>query len=292
MSVSAAPQPRACAPTYGDDALANICDGSEVFGPLNTFRFTVRDREDGEQQRRRLPRGPGDREQGTADDPADRRGQHDRHRYPGLAGPEGVARLTQRVRHQPQHLVRGADHDRQHQAAEGERAGQAGVAEVQHPDGEDEQPHHDRGHARHHVRHEPDDLRQHPVAAVLIEVDRPQHAERHRHDRGQGRDLERADDRRPMPPTFAGRTFGGIEPVRNCQLMIDAPLAITVYRTNPSGTIASTNAITIKAVMMRLLVRRQDGGSRRLTACVPVLAAITPPSAAGRNVPRPRGRRR
>ena len=48
MRVSAAPQPRACAPTYGEDAFANICDGSEVFGPLNTFRFTVRHREDRE----------------------------------------------------------------------------------------------------------------------------------------------------------------------------------------------------------------------------------------------------
>src|SRR5260370_38977092 len=37
MSVSAAPQPRACAPVNADDALTKICDGSEVLGPLNTF---------------------------------------------------------------------------------------------------------------------------------------------------------------------------------------------------------------------------------------------------------------
>ena len=41
MSVSAAPQPRAWAPAYGVFAFAKICEGSEVLGPLNTFRFTV-----------------------------------------------------------------------------------------------------------------------------------------------------------------------------------------------------------------------------------------------------------
>ena len=72
--------------------------------------------------------------------------------------------------------------------------------------------------------------------------------------------------------------------------MIEAPLAITVYRTNPSGMIASTNATTIATVAMRLLVRRQDGGSRRSAVRGPAVAAITPPSAAGWNAPRPRGR--
>ena len=41
MSVSAAPQPRACAPTYGDDAFAKICEGSAVLAPLNTFGFAA-----------------------------------------------------------------------------------------------------------------------------------------------------------------------------------------------------------------------------------------------------------
>ena len=49
--------------------------------------------------------------------------------------------------------------------------------------------------------------------------------------------------------------------------MTEAPLAITVKRTNPSGTIVITNASTISHVMMRFLVRRQDGGSRRSTCC-------------------------
>ena len=49
--------------------------------------------------------------------------------------------------------------------------------------------------------------------------------------------------------------------------MIEIPLAITVYRTNPSGMITSTNETTISTVAMRFLLRRQDGGSRRLTVC-------------------------
>ena len=69
--------------------------------------------------------------------------------------------------------------------------------------------------------------------------------------------------------------------------MIEAPLAITVYRTNPSGMITSTNAVIMSMVAMRFLVRRHDGGSRR--SAFPVVTAITPPSADGRNAPRPRG---
>ena len=62
---------------------------------------------------------------------------------------------------------------------------------------------------------------------------------------------------------LAGSTFGGMSAVRNCQLMIEIPLAITVNRTNPSGMITSTNEMTISTVAMRFLLRRQDGGSRR-----------------------------
>ena len=69
--------------------------------------------------------------------------------------------------------------------------------------------------------------------------------------------------------------------------MIEIPLAITVYRTNPSGMITSTNEMTMSTVAMRFLLRRQDGGSRR-SVC-PVVTAITPPSVAGRNAPRSRG---
>ena len=59
--------------------------------------------------------------------------------------------------------------------------------------------------------------------------------------------------------------------------MIEMPLAITVYRTNPSGMITSTNETTMSTVAMRFLLRRQDGGSRRSGVC-PVVTAITPPS--------------
>ena len=94
-----------------------------------------------------------------------------------------------------------------------------------------------------------------------------------------------------IPPMPAGSTLGGIGlPVRNCQLMIEAPLAITVNRTNPSGMITSTNETTIRTVMIRFLVLRQPFGSRRSGAC-PGMAAVVirPPSSAARIAPRSRG---
>src|SRR5215813_12495482 len=154
-------------------------------------------REDREQQRRSLTRGPGNGEQRAADDPADRGRQHNGDRHARLRRTEGVAPLAQRVRHQFQHLIGGADDDRQHQAAQGESTGEARELEVHYPDREDEEPHHDRWHARHHVGHEPDEPRQHALAAVLVEVDRAEHAERHGHGRGDRHDQERAEYRRP-----------------------------------------------------------------------------------------------
>ena len=94
----------------------------------------------------------------------------------------------------------------------------------------------------------------------------------------------------PIPPTFAGATCGGIELVRKDQLMIEMPLAITVNRTNPSGMITSTNASTISAVTMRLLVRRQPFGSRRSGCCGSATTAIRHPACVGRSAPRSRGR--
>ena len=49
--------------------------------------------------------------------------------------------------------------------------------------------------------------------------------------------------------------------------MAEAPLAITVYSTNASGMSTTTNAITIRTVAMRFLVRRQPAGSRRSSCC-------------------------
>src|SRR5215472_12443918 len=39
--VSDAPQARACAPVNDDVAFEKICEGIEVLGPLNGFRFTL-----------------------------------------------------------------------------------------------------------------------------------------------------------------------------------------------------------------------------------------------------------
>src|SRR5690242_11526063 len=41
IRVSAAPQARSWAPVKGDVALAKICEGIEVLGPLNAFLYTV-----------------------------------------------------------------------------------------------------------------------------------------------------------------------------------------------------------------------------------------------------------
>ncbi len=92
----------------------------------------------------------------------------------------------------------------------------------------------------------------------------------------------------PSPPTPAGATVAGIgPPVRKDQLMLDAPLAMTVTRTKPSGTITSTNEITISQVAMRFLVRRQPAGSRRSTFCgSAVTAVIRHHASAGHCVPR------
>ena len=95
----------------------------------------------------------------------------------------------------------------------------------------------------------------------------------------------------PIPPTFAGTTCGGMSLVKKDQLMTEAPLAITVYSTNASGMIATTNEITISAVAMRLLVRRQPAGSRRSGCrCGSATAVIRHLASAGRSAPRPRGR--
>ena len=292
IRVSAAPQPRSCAPTYGWFAFAKICEGSAVVAPLNTFLFVESAAPMQKSSGAVSPAARATASSDAADDPADRRGQHHGHRHAGLGGAEGVAALAQRVRHQPQHLVAGADHDRQHQAAQGEGAGQAGQAEVQHPDREDEQAHDDRGHARHHVAHEPDERREPVPAAVLVEVDRAEDAERHGHDRGQRGDLDRAEHRRPHPArrSRARRSTGSARRSGTDQLMIEAPLAITVTRTNPSGMITSTNESTISQVIMRFLVRRQPAGSRRSTCCgSAVTPAIRHHASAGRCAPRSPG---
>ena len=93
----------------------------------------------------------------------------------------------------------------------------------------------------------------------------------------------------PMPPTLAGSTLGGISLVKNDQLMTEAPLAITVYRTNPRGMITTANATHIATVAIRSLVRRQPAGSRRSAVCCSVTAAITHLASAARSARPPSG---
>ena len=127
ISVSAAPHARSCAAGNGDVALLKICTDSAVFGPLNRLSVGLGHDADGEEQRRGLARGAGDREQRAAHDARRPRRQHDGADRAGLAAPERVAALAQLARHERQHLVGGADHDRQHQARQRERAGEAGL---------------------------------------------------------------------------------------------------------------------------------------------------------------------
>ena len=94
----------------------------------------------------------------------------------------------------------------------------------------------------------------------------------------------------PMPPTSAGATLTGIELVRNDQLITEAPLAITVNRTTPSGMITTTNEVTIAAVAMRFLVRRQPAGSCRSALRGSVATVIRHPASAARTGRQPRGR--
>ena len=78
--------------------------------------------------------------------------------------------------------------------------------------------------------------------------------------------------------------------VRNCQLIAEAPLEITVKRTKPSGTSMTTNATHMPTVAIWFLVRRQPLGSRRSTVCCSLAMAIMPPVRGVRSGPRSRGR--
>ena len=95
MSVSAAPQPRAWAPTYGDDAFTKICEGSAVLAPLNTLRFTVVTVRMVNSSGAVSPAARATASRAPLTIPPMRCRQHHRHRHPGLGGTEGVAPFAQ-----------------------------------------------------------------------------------------------------------------------------------------------------------------------------------------------------
>ena len=85
-------------------------------------------------------------------------GQHDVRIVRAWLDPSAKLASRRSFGHQLEHLLGRADDDRQHQAAEGQGAGEAVDAvdaEAHHPDREDEQAHDDRRHAGHHVGEEP-----------------------------------------------------------------------------------------------------------------------------------------
>ena len=91
----------------------------------------------------------------------------------------------------------GADHDRDHQQRQRDRAAEAhpdALAEEQHEQRVGEEARDDRGDAGHHVDEEGDRARHRGPLAVLHEVDRGEQADRHGDDRGHQRDQQRAHD--------------------------------------------------------------------------------------------------
>ena len=72
--------------------------------------------------------------------------------------------------------------------------------------------------------------------------------------------------------------------------MADAPFAITVKSTKPSGTSMTTKAVHMPTVAIWFLLRRQPLGSRRSTVCCSLAMAIMPPVRGVRSGPRSRGR--
>ena len=195
ISVSAAAHARSCAAGNGTCAFLKICGRQRSVG-AEQARVGLGHDADGEQQRSRLARGAGDRQHGAADDAGQRGGQHDAHGRAPRPCAERRARLAEVGGNEAQHLLARAHDDRQHQARQGEGAGETRQAVAQHPDRVDEQAHHDRRHAAHHVGHQANELRERALLAVLVEVDRAEHAERHRDRRRRAGDQERADDRR------------------------------------------------------------------------------------------------
>ena len=129
-----APRPRPGRPGTPGVAFLKICTDSAVFAPSNRLVFVVVHEADREEQRRGLARGAGDREQRAADDPG-RRGRAARpaRSCRPCRPPSAYADSRSSRGHEPQHLVAGADHDRQHQAAERERTRERRLAVGQHP---------------------------------------------------------------------------------------------------------------------------------------------------------------
>ena len=80
----------------------------------------------GEEQRRRLARDPGDREQNPGDETAARAAADDPQRSARPAASERKRRLPQRIRNHEQHVLSRPQHNREHQKRERDRSGKSG----------------------------------------------------------------------------------------------------------------------------------------------------------------------
>ena len=164
--------------------------------------------EDGPDQdeRRGLAERPREREHRAGQDPGRRRGKHELARHLPARGTDAVAGLPDGVRHGPQRLDGGDDHDRQDEHRQRDATGQdvaPGPVAVHgvHERDEDRQAQQavdDRRDAGEVADVDLDEPGEPGVGGVLLEVDRRRQAEREgeeRDDRGQdGRADEALDD--------------------------------------------------------------------------------------------------
>ncbi|OEI67459.1 Uncharacterized protein Cus16_2894 [Curtobacterium sp. ER1/6] len=150
----------------------------------------------GDEQRRGLTDDAGDREHDARGDAGEARRQDHLEDRQVLRDAEGVRGLAELHRHDLQDLLGGADDHGDHQHAQGDGADEAEAGARTEEEREErvcEEARDDRGDAGHDVDEERDALRQ-GALAVLDEVDRGEEADRHRDERREERDLERADE--------------------------------------------------------------------------------------------------
>jgi hypothetical protein len=150
--------------------------------------------ERGEEKRRRLARGTGDREHAGRDNPRARGGEHHLLDRLPAGRPQRERGLAIGPRHEPDHLLGASDDRRQHENGQGHRARDGREAAHRHH-------HQPVGRHAHHDRRDPAqdigrvaDQGREASATVLPEIDAGRDPQRHGDRRGERDDDERADD--------------------------------------------------------------------------------------------------
>ncbi|GAA5440580.1 hypothetical protein Dcae01_02096 [Deinococcus caeni] len=149
--------------------------------------------EGGEQQRGGLAGHAGQCQHHAGHDAAGGGGQDNAQRDQPLGQAQRQSGLADGLRHELQDFLGGADHDGHHQETQGQRAGEAREAELQHDQAVHDQTHHDGGNAGQHVADHANGRHQR-VAGVLGEEDPAGHADEHADHAGHGEHLDAAQD--------------------------------------------------------------------------------------------------